>query len=78
MIETGGTAAETVTVNVLVAVSFGEEESATSRVNLEEPAVVGVPESLPLVLKLKPAGNVPRETRQEYGAVPPVAARVVI
>ena len=76
MIETGGTAGETVTVNVLVALSLGDDESATSRVNLEEPVVVGVPESLPLVLKFKPAGKIPKETRQEYGAVPPDAATV--
>ena len=77
MIETGGTVAETVTVNVLVAVSFGEEESVTCRVNVEDPVAVGVPESLPLLLMVKPAGNVPEDTVQEYGVTPPDAATVV-
>ena len=35
--------------------------------------VDGVPEITPLVLKVKPAGNVPEAIDQVYGAVPPVA-----
>ena len=59
------TPAAMVTVYAWVAVKIGEEESSTFTVNVEDPAVVGVPESLPSVLKLKPAGNVPDATLQE-------------
>jgi hypothetical protein len=65
-----------VTVNAFVAVSFGEDESVTSTVKAEEPAVVGVPEMVPARLKVRPAGKAPDEMVQAYGVSPPVAAKV--
>jgi hypothetical protein len=55
----------------------GVVESVTLTVKVEDPAVVGVPEIVPLVERLKPAGKDPELMLQEYGAVPPVAANVV-
>ena len=40
------------------------------------PAVVGVPEKLPLELKLSPAGSGGTETDHVYGGVPPLAVRL--
>ena len=40
------------------------------------PAVVGVPEIMPLELSDSPAGKVPEDIDQVYGVVPPVAAKV--
>jgi hypothetical protein len=40
------------------------------------PAVVGVPEMTPLVLRVNPAGKVPETIVQVYGAVPPLAVSV--
>jgi hypothetical protein len=77
VMESGCTEVEMVTVNDLVAVSLGDDESATCTVNVEEPAVVGVPESVPPLLRLRPAGKVPEATLQAYGVRPPDAARVV-
>ena len=37
------------------------------------PVPVGVPEIVPLLLRLKPAGSVPDETVHEYGVLPPEA-----
>jgi hypothetical protein len=49
-----------VNVNDFVAVcAVGVVESVTLIVNVNEPAVVGVPESVPPVERLKPAGNMP-------------------
>jgi len=50
--------------------------SVTWTVKLEVPAVVGVPEIAPAELKLNPAGRLPEEIDQVYGAVPPVAPSV--
>ena len=61
VIVTGRIEAVIVIVNDLVAVSFGEEESWTLAVNVDEPAAEGTPEITPLVLKLSPAGNDPAE-----------------
>ena len=52
--------------------------SETWRVRFAAPAVVGVPAMTPAVLSDSPAGRVPLFTLQLYGAVPPVAARVVL
>jgi hypothetical protein len=76
-ITNGCTEVAMVTVYDLVAVSLGADESATCTVNVDEPAVVGVPEMVPPLLRLRPAGNVPEVTLQEYGVKPPVAASVV-
>jgi hypothetical protein len=75
--ESGCTEVEMVTVNDLVAVSLGDDETATCTVKVEEPAVVGVPESVPPLLRLRPAGKLPEAMLQEYGVRPPDAARVV-
>ena len=37
---------------------------------------VGVPEIMPLPLRVKPAGNGPELRLHEYGGTPPVAANV--
>jgi hypothetical protein len=58
------------------ACSAGEEESVTCTVKLDRPARVGVPLIVPLLLRLRPAGNEPDVTVHEYGVVPPEAARV--
>jgi hypothetical protein len=60
----------------LLAFCCGEEESVTCTVKLDWPAPVGVPLIVPPLLKLRPAGKVPDAIVQEYGIVPPVAARV--
>ena len=52
--------------------------SETCTVTFAAPAVVGVPVMAPAVLSDSPAGRVPLFTLQLYGAVPPVAARVVL
>jgi hypothetical protein len=57
-------------------VTVAEASSVTWNVTLEAPAVVGVPPITPVADKLKPAGSVPEDTHQLYGAVPPVAASV--
>jgi hypothetical protein len=59
-----------------VAVFGLDAESFAWMVKLTEPAVVGVPDRTPEVLKLRPAGAVPELTDQVYGGVPPVAAMV--
>jgi hypothetical protein len=46
-------------------------------VKLNTPAVVGVPEMMPVVApSIRPFGNAPAETTKVYGAVPPVAETV--
>ena len=52
--------------------------SETCTVMLAAPAVVGVPEMAPPVLRDSPAGRVPDLTVHIYGAVPPVAERVAL
>jgi hypothetical protein len=58
--------------------AVGVAESVTWTVKLEVPDVVGVPESTPEVLKLRPAGREPTVTDQEYGGIPPLAVRLVL
>lgn len=75
---TGPFAAAAVKVNDFVAVcAVGVVESVTLIVNVNEPAVVGLPESVPPVERLNPAGNMPEPRLQLYGVVPPLAASVV-
>jgi hypothetical protein len=52
--------------------------SETCTVMLAAPAVVGVPEMVPPVLRDSPAGRVPDLSVHVYGAVPPVAERVAL
>ena len=77
---TGVTAAATVMLNDFVAVcAVGAVESVTLAVKLNDPAVVGVPEIVPLAAaSVRPAGNAPALTLQLYGVVPPLAAKVVV
>ena len=79
MICTGATAAAIVRVNDLVAVcAVGAVESVTLAVKLNDPAVVGVPEIVPLAAaSVRPAGNAPELMLQLYGVVPPLASIIV-
>ena len=57
----------------LVAVCTGEDESVTLTVNVEDPAVDGVPEITPVeAASVKPAGSEPVDTTKVYEALPPV------
>ena len=76
VIETGCTSVETVMVNDWFALNLGEDESSTLAAKVDEPVAVGVPEMIPIALRLSPAGNEPEFTVQEYGGTPPVAANV--
>ena len=76
MMTRGCTDPATVTVNDFVSVIGGEVESATFTVKVDDPTVVGVPERMPPLLKVKPAGNVPERTLHEYGVTPPAALKV--
>jgi hypothetical protein len=49
--------------------------SVTVTVNVELPLPVGVPESVPLLFNVKPAGNAPVATLQLKGAEPPSALK---
>jgi hypothetical protein len=54
-------------------------ESVTCTVKFVIPAAVGVPLIIPVEsFSASPAGKLPLEIAQEYGGVPPVAARVVV
>lgn len=52
-------------------------ESVTLTVMPNEPDAVGVPEMVPLVDKVRPAGKAPEATLQLYGVVPPLAPSAV-
>ena len=80
MICTGATAAAIVRVNDFAAdCAVGAVESVTLAVKLNDPAVVGVPEIVPLAAAIvRPAGNVPELMLQLYGVVPPLAANIVV
>src|SRR5271169_788718 len=68
----------TVIESVSVVDSAVGAESVTFTVNVEVPALVGVPAMVPEVPKVKPAGNdpVPATRLQVRVPVPPLAARV--
>lgn len=55
------------------AVVLFEAASVTLAVKLNVPAAVGVPERTPPVESVSPPGNVPLDTLQLYGGVPPLA-----
>ena len=42
-------------------------------VTVDEPAVVGVPDTSPAADNVRPAGKLPLVTENVYGAVPPLA-----
>src|ERR1700733_2210391 len=68
-------AGSTVRVSCWVAVCAGLPESVACTVNVEVPAVVGVPEMVPSLASDSPAGSDPEVTDQLYGLVPPEADR---
>ena len=69
--------AATVRLSGFVAVS--ELTSVTWTVKLLVPVPVGVPEITPVLdARESPVGRVPEDMDQLYGAVPPVAASVVL
>ena len=61
-----------------VALCAEELESVTFTVNWLVPTVVGVPLICPLALSVNPAGKVPAEIDQLYGAVPPFAVNIAL
>jgi hypothetical protein len=69
----GWIAAVTERLNVAFVVAEGEPASATVTVMGKLPAVVGVPEMIPLLERVRPAGRAAVD--QTYGAVPPAASR---
>ena len=50
--------------------------SRTLTTKAKVPAVEGVPEMVPAMLRLSPVGREPEAIDQLYGVVPPVAAKV--
>ena len=70
-------AAAIVMLKLAEAVVAGEPESVTFIVKLKVPAVVGVPEIVPVADRVRPPGKAPELMLQLYGVVPPVAASVV-
>jgi hypothetical protein len=58
------------------AVLDADKLSVTLTVMLDDPAAVGVPDIVPPVDKLSPAGQVPLASDQEYGGEPPDALSV--
>ena len=68
-IERGATTSE----KVADFVCAGLAESVTVAVKLKVPLTAGVPEMVPLVARLTPAGRLPEVNAQLYGAVPPLA-----
>lgn len=53
-----------------------EEESVTSSTILNRPVTVGVPEMVPLELRVKPAGSGVQPITNRYGAFPPLTESV--
>jgi hypothetical protein len=58
------------------AVAEPDALSVTLTVMFADPAAVGLPEIMPPVDKLSPAGRVPLASDQEYGGDPPDAPSV--
>ena len=63
-----------VIATVSEAVADWEALSVARTVKVLDPATVGVPEMLPPVESVNPAGSVPLARAQVYGGVPPEAA----
>ena len=57
-------------------VSLFPAKSCTLAVNCEVPLVSGIPDIAPRGLRISPPGNVPADTDQTNGGVPPVAERL--
>jgi hypothetical protein len=62
----------------VVTVVIGVELSETCATNVAVPAVVGVPEIVPFGAKVRPGGSEPDAMLQEYGVVPPDAAKLCV
>ena len=56
----------------------GDDPSVTATATVWFPAVVGVPESTPAVLSVRPAGSVPLTRFHKRGAVPPNAPTATV
>ena len=77
VVVTVGGCTATVILNTFVPALFAA--SVTCAVNDMVPDVVGVPEITPVdATRLNPAGSVPALTLQLYGAVPPLACRLLV
>jgi hypothetical protein len=62
---------------VLVCIALPVPLSVTVTMMANEPVTVGVPESVPLLAKVKPVGSsVPFGRLQVYGEVPPAAEKL--
>jgi hypothetical protein len=72
-----GVAVDEFTVMLSACVAVAELASVTSATKLHVPAVVGVPDIVPLVLSVRPGGKLP-DCVQEYGVVPPVAVNAAV
>ena len=74
MVTVSGDAAATIVIEQLC-VAEPEALSATLSVNVEGPALVGIPETCPLApSSATPAGNCPVTIDHVYGGAPPAAA----
>lgn len=62
--------------DLVVVFAVGVALSVTLMTNVDEPAVVGVPDNTPAADSVKPAGNVPEFNVHVREPVPPVAANV--
>jgi len=60
----------------VVTCGTGDNESVTFTVKVKVPVAVGVPEMVPVELRVRPGGNDPAETTQDSGTHPPLAWRV--
>jgi hypothetical protein len=76
---TGVAVAAIVRLNDFIAIwAVGEFESVTLGVKLNVPAVVGLPEIVPVAAaSVRPAGSAPELMLQLCGVVPPLACSVV-
>jgi hypothetical protein len=54
----------------------GEVVSVVLTTKAKVPAVLGVPEIVPVALSVRPVGSKPEAMDHVYGAVPPVTARL--
>ena len=70
--------AEIVSDSCAVAVCAGDPLSVTATVNVAVPVAVGVPEILPALESVNPAGKLPDASDHVYPGVPPVSLKVVL
>src|SRR5262245_6178399 len=65
-----------VTATVNAADPVQSSVAVARTVNVDEPASVGVPETMPSLLSVRPPGSAPVRMLNAYGAVPPLAVSV--